>query len=215
MKQSAPFLISILLQSVLLMGSSAALAYEQPRYKVIEKNDQFEIREYAPMVIAEVRTRAEFDDVGDETFRILFDYISGGNDKQEKISMTIPVNQQPVSENEAAINDSDGSLKSSLDDGLPEYRFSFVIPEKYLPHTLPLPDDDRITIRQVPATRMAAWRYSGTWSEKNYRKNEALLMEAIRARGLKTAGTPVYARYNSPFSLWFLRRNEVLIELTQ
>jgi hypothetical protein len=60
---------------------------------------------------------------------------------------------------------------------------------------------------------MAVRGYSGRWTRSNYRREEARLLEAVSARGFEALGAPVYARYNSPFSLPFMRRNEVMVEV--
>ena len=93
------------------------------------------------------------------------------------------------------------------------YRFAFVMPKTYTLESLPVPDSTEITLKGIPARLMAVRRYSGTWSEDRYRKNEQILLDAIKREGLKVVGEPIFARYNAPFSLWFLRRNEVLIEI--
>jgi len=88
-----------------------------------------------------------------------------------------------------------------------------MMPASYTMDTIPLPDDPAVVLRQIPAHRAAAIRYSGTWSEKAYKKQLALLLEWIEAENLEPMGEPVWARYNSPFSLWFMRRNEILIPI--
>jgi hypothetical protein len=85
------------------------------------------------------------------------------------------------------------------------------MPASYTLETLPVPDDPKITLRQVPARRMAAVRYTGTWSEKNYLQNKLELESWIRKQSLTVVSDPVWARYNPPFTPWFLRRNEILI----
>ncbi len=209
-----PILLPLVLAVSYLVFSNA-MAYEEPRYKILEENDSFEIRDYESYIVAEVEVRDDFKGAGSKAFGVLFDYISGQNVKQEKISMTAPVNQQPVAEEGEEIKMTTPVLQAPESEQAGTYRFSFVMPEDYSLDTLPRPKDSRITLRQVPAKLMAARRYSGSWSERNYRKNETMLLEALRERGLKTEGAPVYARYNSPFSLWFMRRNEVLVQLVR
>ena len=114
----------------------------------------------------------------------------------EKIAMTVPVSQTPQS-----------------DSGT--YVFSFVMPAKYTRETLPAPIDPRIQIQEVSGKLMAARKYSGSWCETNYRENESSLLRALKQAGLESRGEPIFARYNSPFTLWFLRRNEVLIEVEE
>jgi hypothetical protein len=85
------------------------------------------------------------------------------------------------------------------------------MPSSFTLETLPAPEDPLVVLRQVPARRMAAVRYSGTWSERGYRRNLEKLEAWMLAQGLAPAGEPVWARYNAPFSIWFLRRNEILV----
>ena len=88
---------------------------------------------------------------------------------------------------------------------------SFMMPASYTLETLPEPEDPQVALRQVQARRMAVVRYSGSWSEKGYLRHRSELESWMRAKGLAGAGDPQWARYNSPFTLWFLRRNEILI----
>ncbi len=215
MKQGQPRWKALILAPPLFFVLSTAMAYEEPRYAVLEENDSFEIRQYETQLIAMVQVRDDFKEAGNQAFRVLFDYISGQNTRQKKIAMTVPVNQQPVLEDGEKIQMTVPVLQAPGSEADSGYEFSFVMPANYSVDTLPLPKDSRITIKQVPAKLMAARRYSGSWSEKNYRKNETILLEALREREIKTEGTPIYARYNSPFSLWFMRRNEVLVELSR
>ena len=93
------------------------------------------------------------------------------------------------------------------------YMISFVMPSRYRLETLPEPTDSRIRLRAEPARLMAVRRYAGRWTEANYRDNEAKLLGPVAQAGLKPLGAPVYARYNSPCSLWFMRRNEAMIDV--
>ena len=92
--------------------------------------------------------------------------------------------------------------------------YAFVMESKYTLETLPRPTDERIRIRVVPARTMAVRGYSGRWTEKNYLQHQESLQSALQAKGIETIGAPTLARYNSPFSLPFMRRNEVMIEVS-
>ena len=143
-----------------------------------------------------------------KAFRRLFAYISEDKRPQGEIAMTTPVIQQPLPETAEEDADVAGEV-----DNANRYRFAFVMPKNYTLESLPVPEDTEVTLKGVPARLMAVRRYSGTWSEGRYRKNEQILFDAIKREDLKVVGEPVFARYNAPFSLWFLRRNEVLIEI--
>jgi hypothetical protein len=88
---------------------------------------------------------------------------------------------------------------------------SFMMPMSYTMDTLPVPNNPDVKLRRIPARRMACVRYSGTWSEKRYLRYLKELESWIAKNGFRTLGEPIWARYNAPFTPWFLRRNEVLI----
>lgn len=183
------------------------MAIEEPGYTVVEQAEDFELRLYEPYIVAETFVQGEFSEVGNEGFRRLAGYIFGNNRKDESIEMTAPVNQAPRSEKISMT----APVSQEVENG--QWRITFTMPAEYTLETLPVPLDDRVGLKQQPARLMAAIRYSGTWSKTRYQEMEARLMSGIDERGLKTVGEPVFARYNPPFTLWFLRRNEVLIQV--
>jgi len=174
-----------------LAWSLPAMAIEEPAYRVVEQEGDFQLREYASYLLAETRVAADFEDAGSVAFRRLFGYISGGNQGKQKVSMTAPVRQEA------------GEAGSQ--------RVAFVVPAEFSRATVPVPADPLVSIREQPAQRVAALRYSGRWTEANYRSKEQALHDWIARRGLKAAGPAVYARYNAPFVPWPLRRNEVMV----
>ncbi len=187
--------------------AKSAMAIEKAKYTVIEKEDDFEIRQYESQIVAETYVEGELEDVGDEGFRRLYGYISGDNTKKESISMTAPVGQEAKSE-KIAMTAPVGQEKK--DD---RWRITFMMPTEYSMETLPEPTDSRVNLVQDPGRLMAAVRYSGTWSEEGFEENKALLEDYLEKRGLTRAGDPIWARYDPPFMPWFLRRNEVLIPI--
>ncbi|MGD8666297.1 MAG: heme-binding protein, partial [Desulfobacterales bacterium] len=94
-----------------------------------------------------------------------------------------------------------------------QWRITFLMPAEYTMETLPRPLDELVQLKEEPGYLMATIRYSGTWSQKRFEKNKALLQAAIAKRGLTPVGQPVWARYDPPFMPWFLRRNEILIRV--
>lgn len=199
--------------AVMLFYGGTVLAYEEPKYDIVRKYEGFEVRRYAPYIVAETVISGDFGKVGNEAFRILVKYISGDNRKETKIPMTAPVSQSPVMESGEKISMTAPVVQAPQGPNKDSYVFSFIMPAKYTLDTLPEPKDPRIRLRRVESRVLAARTYSGTWSEKRYRNNEAALLEALEAAGLTAVGEPIFARYNSPFRLWFLRRNEVLVEV--
>ena len=188
-----------------LLVAKSAIAVEKAKYTVLEKEDDFEIRQYDPQIVAETFVASNLEEAGNEGFRRLYAYISGDNQKKQSISMTAPVGQETSSEKIAMTAPVSQEKKDD------RWRITFLMPAEYTREMLPEPDDERVKLAEEPGRLMAAVKYSGTWSEEGYRKNKALLEEYIRTRGLTKAGAAVWARYDPPFMPWFLRRNEVLI----
>ena len=205
--RAACLIAAFALAGMILPGMSA-MAYEEPEYTVARVYEDFELRRYPPQILAETEVSGAFSEVGGQAFRILADYISGKNRRGEKIAMTAPVSQQPAGEKIAMTTP---VSQSPSGDG--RFVFAFFMPSEYTMENLPLPADPRVRIRQMPARWMAARRYSGGWRESRYRDQESALLGAVRRAELDIVGQPVFARYNSPFTLWFLRRNEVLLEV--
>jgi hypothetical protein len=186
-------------------GALDAVAIEEAPYTVVERAGAFEIRDYAPHVLAETVVNGAFKDAGNQAFRRLFRYISGENSSRESVAMTAPVSQEARSERIA--------MTAPVEQQLLEEKWlvSFTMPASYTLETLPEPRDPQVTLRQVPARRMAALRYSGVWSEKSFLRHKRALERWLQERGLGSVGAPVWARYNSPFAPWFVRRNEILV----
>ena len=192
---------------VLLTPMRSAMAkIETPPYQVVQSAEKIEVREYAPMIVAEVEVAGERSKAVNAGFRILADYIFGNNAPGQSIAMTAPVIQQkgakiamtaPVSQTQA------GDL----------WKVRFTMPSSYTLETLPKPNNPAIKIIATPGHRTVAIRFSGFWTDRNLRKNLEKLDAFIKARGLKTVGDPVYAFYNPPWTLPFFRRNEVLYDL--
>lgn len=186
------------------------MANEEPTFEVIDRRETFEVRRYQPFVIAEVKIEDKFKDAGNRAFNTLFQYISGANRGAAKMEMTVPVIQAPVAGQKMKMT-APLLQRSGTEAG--SYLVSFVLPLRYDSATAPEPTDPKVQIREVPARVMAVSRYSGFWSESRYLKHETELLAAIKSAGYQPVGLPEWARYNSPFTPWFLRRNEVMVEV--
>ena len=195
----------IALTLLMFIGAIPAMATEEAPYTVIKTDDIFELREYAPQVLAEIIVEGELENAGNKAFRPLFRYISGDNKSLGKIAMTAPVSQEQKGEKLSM------TAPVSLQSVQGKWGVSFTMPASYTMETLPTPDNPNIKLRQVPARRVAAVRYSGFWSEEKYLLNKEKLDRWIRENRFTVVGEPVWARYNPPFTLWFMRRNEILI----
>jgi len=194
---------------LLALASWPAMAIEVPEYRVLEQDGAFELRAYSSYLIAETEVEAGFMNAGNIAFGRLFRYISGANAAQTEIAMTAPVEQASQGEKIAMT----APVEQAKGDGV--YRVGFIVPRKYNRDTVPKPTDPRVIIREVPPRTVAVWRYSGRWTEENFREHEQDLRRALQARSLKPASgdSAIIARYDAPFIPWFMRRNEVLIPL--
>ena len=193
-------------------AAEVAMAVEEPKYRVLEARDGWELRLYAPTVVAETVVEGEFGPGGNEGFRRIAGYIFGGNDGGRKVAMTAPVAQErraggregtkiPMTAPVAQERSGEG------------WTVAFVMPSEHTLASLPRPDDARVTLREVPARRVAAVTFSGTWGADRFDAIGRDLLAKVASAGLVPSGPPVYARYDPPWTPWFLRRIEVLVPL--
>lgn len=200
--------------ALLLLAPAAevAMATEEPKHRVLETRDGFEVRLYEPQVVAETSVEGEFSGGGNEGFRRVAGYIFGGNDGSRKIAMTAPVAQErrPGERDGVKIAMTAPVAQQKTGEG---WTVAFIMPSEHTMATLPRPNDPRVTLREVPARRVAAVTFSGTWGAERFDAIAKELLGKLDAAGFVPAGPPVYARYNPPWTPWFLRRNEVLVPL--
>lgn len=183
------------------------MAIEEPKYTVGAKTEEYEIREYESTLVAETKVDANFEDAGNQAFKILADYIFGNNTTKVKIDMTAPVSQASSSQK------IDMTAPVSLAKAGAGFVVQFTMPAKFNLETLPKPNDARVLIKEIPKRKVAVYSYSGSWSEERYNKNLSKFLAALDRDKVKTEGEPIFARFNSPFQLWFLRRNEIWISI--
>jgi hypothetical protein len=198
------FILLALALSTGLMGRPA-MAIEEPQYEVVRVFDAFEVRRYAPTIVAQTVVQAGLEDAGNQAFRILAGYIFGKNRGERKIAMTAPVAQAP-----AKIAMTAPVAQTPAGDAMV---VQFTMPREWTLETLPEPLDARVELKALPARTVAVIRYSGTWSEARYAEHLGKLKAALAHEGMTWQGEPVWARYNPPMMPWFLRRNEIWLEL--
>ena len=174
------------------------MAYESPSYVVVERIGPVEIRDYEGHLAAETDVDGSLERAGNAGFRTLARFIFGANQvspgQSTKIAMTSPVTQVPADD---------------------RFRVRFMMPTQYTAESLPVPDDPGVTIVEVGPQRLAAIRYSGQWSQDGHDRHLDELRVVLAANGRSTIGEPIWARYDPPWKPWFLRRNEVLVELDE
>tara|TARA_B100000795_G_scaffold246458_1_gene212148 strand:- start:69 stop:632 length:564 start_codon:yes stop_codon:yes gene_type:complete len=186
------------------------MAVDEPEFYSTFKDNNLEIREYAPKILAQVSVKGDFDEASSKGFKLLADFIFGNNisiDGSSKIDMTAPVVMQPVSE---IINMTAPVITEGNNN---EWIVSFVMPKEYSLSTLPKPNNKNISITSVPAEKYAVIVFSGLVRKSNYDEQVNLLEKFILKRKLKTIGLVQIARYNPPWTLPFFRRNELMIRI--
>jgi effector-binding domain-containing protein len=198
-------LINIVLLSTLGLFGVTAMATEEAKYTVVKQQDAFELRDYAPHILAETIVDGTLEDASSKAFNRLFRYISGNNESRNKVAMTSPVSQSPSRE-KIAMTAPVGQRSVGE-----KWAVSFMMPASYTMASLPKPNDTSVVLRAIPARRMAAVRYSGLWSEASYKQHKLELETWIKKNNLTITGDPAWARYDPPFTPWFMRRNEILI----
>ena len=187
------------------------MAIEEPKFRLIEQEQSFELREYAPKIIAEVVVDGDMRESSSKGFRLIADYIFGNNTAQygrsEKISMTAPVSVEPRAE----------KISMTAPVGVQHekngWKVYFVMPSQYTLETLPKPNNPVVSIKQISSQKFAVIRFSGLVDEEKMAKKVAELKQWVVNKKLKILGNPELARYNPPWTLPFLRRNEVMVEV--
>jgi effector-binding domain-containing protein len=189
------------------------MPYESPDYRVTSTLGPVEIREYEPYLVAETTVDGNLENAGNQGFRILAKYIFGANQGKKKIAMTAPVSQERQKEAEGTKIAMTTPVTQEREGG--QFTIRFMMPSEFSRDELPVPNDDRVAIVEVPSRTFAAVRYSGRWTKRLYEKHLGELYATLRAEGLEPEGEPVWARYNPPFTPWFMRRNEILTEFRE
>ena len=220
-----PAIAAATLALALLAGPGPTMATEEPAYRTIERDGRLELREYPPTVVAETVVDGELSTASTRGFRALAGYIFGGNrtvrdagGAPEKIAMTRPVTAEPASERIAMTRPvtaepqaAGGAPDADALPGATRWRIRFVMPSRYTLETLPRPDDPSVVLREEPAARMAVLRFSGLAGDATLREASAELLAWVGAKGWTPLGTPRLARYDPPWTLPPLRRNEVMV----
>jgi hypothetical protein len=181
------------------------MSVEEPTFRVRLREGRFEVRDYPSLVIAEVIVAGDQKQAANTGFRILAGYIFGGNARAESIAMTAPVTLFPTADNMEMAT----TIAQAFDGRQWVVRFN--IPKPYTISTLPKPKDTRIRLRVAPAARVAVIQFSGLAQPDDVKARANDLTAWLEAHRLHIAGAASLAQYDPPWTLWFLRRNEVSI----
>jgi hypothetical protein len=197
------FLVLAVIGFFKLMPESSA-KYAEPTYLISKQQDSIEFRHYEPFIVAEVLVYGDRQAAASEGFRLLFSYISGANQAQEKIAMTIPVFQELV-----------GFDSNAYDESKTQWAFRFVMPLERNLQNLPAPLNDRIVLKEIKDFNVVAMRFSGSSASGNLvtHKNKLDAWTIQEKTPLMPNTHEIYALYNAPFTPPFLKRNEVMFRI--
>jgi hypothetical protein len=201
--------MKLLLPALVLLLGAPAMATEEPAFTLVKAKGEFAIRDYPGLVAAEVTVTGERKDAASKGFRLLAGYIFGGNTRRQSIAMTAPVTQQAISEKIAM------TAPVMQTGGNGAWVIRFIMPKGATLETLPTPNDPKVQLRQLPAQRMAVVRFSGLARQDDVDAQTEALTAFIAAEGLHASGPPSLAQYDPPWTLWFRRRNEVMIPVAR
>ncbi len=216
------------LQSGGLLGIAAVLALmaqgcavfgvrtvEEPAYSVATQEEDKSVRRYPPRVLAVTTAQGDYETASDVAFRRLFDYISGENAPGRQVAMTAPVVQTPEEKSADGVSISMTApvVQEALDDGAGGggWRMAFILPAQYTMETAPQPTSSEVRLEQAPAETLGVLRFSGVVTPEKASLKAQELRRWLEERGYAPVGSPRIARYDPPFTIAFLRRNEVLL----
>ena len=198
-------IVAVLLLGAALWGPIVSNV-EHPKYALVERSGAIEIRDYAPMIVAETEVTGERREAISKGFRLIADYIFGNNTAAQKVPMTAPVTQQSgekIAMTAPVTQQGNGN----------SWLVRFVMPSGYTMDTLPKPNNPAVELKKIPTTRYAVIRFSGMGSEGSLKSHTKRLTDFLGAKKFTPLSPPTYAFYNPPWTLPFLRRNEVLVEI--
>jgi len=187
------------------------MATEEPAFKLVSEEGAFSVREYPALVAAEVTVPGDHDAAASAGFRLLAGYIFGGNSPRQRIAMTAPVVQEPAADGEKIAM----TTPVTQSGGPGSWTVRFMMPSGYTLETLPKPNDPRVKLLVLPPSRVAVVRFSGLAGADEVARQTGMLGDFMARKKMRASGPASLARYNPPWTLWFMRRNEVMIPIEQ
>lgn len=177
------------------------MAYEEPRYEVVHRAEDYEVRRYNDRLAAQVSIAADQNNA----FGLLFSYISGANQSSEKVSMTVPVAQSEKIDMTVPVAQSSGSYGGYM---------QFFLPATFSLETAPKPTNPSVEIVVVKGGYFAVHRYNGRASDQNFARARTVLLSRLSDDGLVSTSEVIRATYNGPFTPPFMRRNEAMVSVS-
>ncbi len=204
------FIIILISIAIWMIGTVLAVrGIEKPKYSVRQQKNGYEIREYAKYIVAEVEVNGTQEKATRKWFSLLAWYIFWWNNSGRNISMTAPVNDIKTSWEKIAMTAPVNDIKTWEE----THTIQFILPSSSTINTLPIPDNDKVKLREKPAHKAAVLTYSGWASETVVEAKKQELRELLEKDGIKIIGNMNSAQYNPPLSFPFLRRNEIIAEI--
>ena len=202
-------LLFVLLFGLNLLGTPV-MATEEPPFTVKSAQGEFEVRDYPALVAAEVTVTGDRKDAAGKGFRLLAGYIFGGNTRKQGIAMTAPVTQASVKAEKIAM-----TAPVLQTGGNGSWVIRFIMPRGSTLETLPRPNNPEVHLVTVAPARMAVVKFSGLARQDDVDANTAALLRFVKAQHMQAIGASSLAQYDPPWTLWFLRRNEVMIPISR
>lgn len=197
------------------LSTGTLMATEEPKFELLRKEDNVEIRRYVPVIVAETSVDGDMDSASSRGFQLIAGYIFGNN---ERIAMTVPVVAEAQDNAEKIAMTAPVSIEPQDDEGnrmagAQRWKIHFVMPSQYTLATLPKPLNTQVKLREIPAKTFAVLTYSGLNTESSAQEKTGELLNWLTTQKIEAVGKPQLARYNPPWTLPFLRRNEILQEI--
>ena len=192
-------IFTIVISLITIFYTNISMALEEPNYKIIKSNENYEIRKYSDRLAVEVEFSSE-----SSGFRYLFNYISGENTTSEKVNMTVPVTQSTKIDMTAPVTQSNKDGKMLM---------QFYLPSKFSIDNAPIPTNKRVKLVTIEGGYYAVLKYSGRNSDKNYLNRLSELKDYLEKDKIVMLDNGTKATFNGPFTLPILRRNEAMIKI--
>jgi len=194
--------------AILTISASPAMAVEEPAFKSITRDGDIEIRDYPALLAAEAQVEGKRETAINEGFRLIADYIFGNNRQKAKVAMTAPVTQSASGGQKIAM-----TAPVTQSGNGETWTVRFIMPSRYTMATLPEPNNPKVKLVAIAPQRFAVIRFSGLAGETDIATKTQALTAWIKAKQLTVQGEATLARYDPPWTLWFLRRNELMIPI--
>lgn len=209
--------VVVLLGGWIAVGVVSVAGVESPQYSLVEKRAGYEFRSYPAMIVAETVVDGSYRESINQGFGRVANYIFGNNTAEAKIAMTTPVLHEETKAMPAGEGTSEKIAMTTpvLHEplGAESYSLAFVMPSEYTMDSLPRPNRDYVTLREIPERTVAVLKFRGYAPERTAQRKTQALLDRLARDGVDVMGEPFVAQYDPPWTPPFMRRNEIHIEV--